>query len=524
MTFIRRVKNNDNVYVYEVQTYREKGTNKVKQNTTYLGKEIIENGKAIILPPKRKMKHLREVLDYGQAMALFKLADDFGLPDIIEDCIGQSTRINDVGLKITIMAINSIISEMTIQSIGHWYSRNSLKKRLSITPDDFTPKKVRTLLEFIGSKTPDVIGLIEEGIAKRIMELNKDDLDMVVYDLTALRYYGENNNLAQYGHVYRTTGEKQINMVMAVTMKHKLPVHHKILPGKIVSVSTIHSFLKELDMFGITNAVLVLDRGFYSKRNVNEMLNAKNDVIGALSSSLAITKKALTNSIDIENSRYRIKYPDQIMFAKEFNIDGIRIIVYHDSKKRSRQLETFYEQLNEVENKLFELKDKTFEQKQELLDELKGVCGIYAKYFSIKHVYSDTWRFRFKLKHKSVQRFTNRLGKTVLFTSTSLDVVDILKTYREKDVIEKAFQLMKKHGLAKVNSNLEESTKARVLLSYLGYLLLNLLRMKLDDKISLEKALTHLDEVREVVYKDESMEISELTKQQKEVLKKLEMM
>ena len=85
-------------------------------------------------------------------------------------------------------------------------------------------------------------------------------------------------------------------------------------------------------------------------------------------------------------------------------------------------------------------------------------------------------------------------------------------------MIEKTFQLMKKHGLTPINSNTEPATKARITLSYVGYLLLSLLRMKLDKDTSLEKALSILNEVREVVYKDGSLDLPELTKPQKEIL------
>ncbi len=525
MTFTRRIKKGDRTYVYRVQTYREKGTGKVKQNTEYLGKEIIENGKTILIPPKRKNQGAREILEYGQHVALFKLAEKFRLPQIIQDSIGHYTRIDDIGLKTTILAINKITAGFTIGSIANWYSRSSLKTRLDITSDDFTEKKVRNILELLVKHNPDVTGLIEEGLAARIKELNGDDLDTVVYDLTALTYHGDKNELAQYGHAYRTSGEKQINVVIGITKKNMLPLHHKVLSGKIVSVSTIHSFVKELKVFGVEKAILVLDRGFYSKRNVREILDSKHDVIGALSSNLKLTKEALTNSVDIENSRNRIRYPGDVLFSKEFVEDDIRVIVYHDPARRSRQLQRLYEDLNEIENKLDDLVGKEYEQYYVLKEEIKGICGVYLDHFKIKYENStDGCSFTFRVKHKSVQRVTNRFGKTVLFTSTSLDAASVLKLYREKDVVEKVFQLMKGKGMVPINTSTESSTKARVLLNYLGYLLLSLLRQKLNEEITLQKALTRLGLVREVVYKDNSHELPELTKNQKEILKKLDML
>jgi len=81
MTFIRRVlnKNTGNYYVYEIRSYREKGTKKVKQESTYLGIEVEKNGKKEIIPPKRKRTGLREILDHGTHMALLKVATEFKL-------------------------------------------------------------------------------------------------------------------------------------------------------------------------------------------------------------------------------------------------------------------------------------------------------------------------------------------------------------------------------------------------------------------------------------------------------------
>lgn len=527
MTFIRRIPNPNtgNNYVYEVRSYREKGTQKVKQESVYLGIEVEKDGKKEIIPPKRKRSGLREILEYGTHMALYKVALEFKLPEILQDSLALSTRIDNIGTKIVILAINKISSDMTIRSVQNWFSRSSLKERVELTSDDFTPKKVRGVIDLLSESKPDVSGIIEGSITTRIKERYPDDLDIAVYDLTALTYHGDENDLAQYGHAYKITGEKQINMVLGVTLKSKLPLHHKTLPGKIVSVSTIHSFVKELKLFGVQNVVLILDRGFYSKRNINEIIDAGYDVIGALASHLKITKNALTKSVNIENSRNLLKYPDHVIFSKEFKEDDFRVIVYHDVEKKNRQIKSFYEGLAEVQNRLEEISDQKFENRTDLNEELEGICGNYRTYLSFKFKkYYGRWKFTYNLKHKSIQRTTNKFGKTVLFTTTDLNVSDVLKTYREKDVIEKTFQLMKKHGLTPINCNKEESTRSRIMLSYVGYLMLSLLRRKLDDGTSLEFCLSTLNEVREVAYTDGSLELPVLTKTQKEIKKMVGLM
>ena len=527
MAFIRRVlnKNTGNYYVYEIRSYREKETKKVKQESIYLGIEVEKNGKKEIIPPKRKRTGLREILDHGTHMALYNIAKEFQLPEILQESLAISTRIDNIGMKIVVLAINKITSDMTIRSAQNWFSRSSLKERIELTSDDFTPKKVRGVIDLLSESKPDVTGIIEQTITNRIKELYPNDLDVAVYDLTALTYYGDENDLAQYGHEYRVTGEKQINMIMGVTLKNKLPLHHKTLPGKIVSVSTIHSFVKELKLSGVKDVVLILDRGFYSKRNINEIINAGYDVIGALASHLKITKNALTKSVKIENSRNLLKYPDHVIFSKEFKEDDFRVLVYHDVEKKDRQIRSFYEGLAEVENRLEEISGEKYDTRTDLEEELEGICRHYRAYFNFKFKKSyRRWTFTYTLKHNSIQRTTNKYGKTVLFTTTDLSVADVLKAYRERDVIEKVFQLMKRNGLTPVKTTREESTRSRILLSYVGYLMLSLLRLKLDEGTSLDHCLKTLAEVREVSFKDGSLELPELTKPQKEIMKMVGLM
>lgn len=524
MVFIRRIKRKGNTYVYRIKTYRDKGTGKVKQDAEYLGKEIIRGNKTVRLSPKRKTRRARAILDHGLSVALYRLAEEFGLPLLITRCVGSHTRIPDVGLKITVLAINKVTDDTSLRSTAYWFMRTALRERLDLTGDDFTPKKIRDIYMFLAKRTPDVVGIIEEGIARRIREKYGEDLDTLVYDLTPLTYYGDSNSLARYGHVYGRTGEKQVNMVLAVTMDHQLPIHHRVLPGNIVSVSTLQSFVQELAVFGVHHVVLVIDRGFYSYRNIREVLTAEHGVIGALSSNLELTQQVLRKSGDMENSRYRIRYPNQVLFAREYQEDDLRVLVYYDPKQRSADLQRFYEGFHEVEKRLEELQKEVFPTKDILLEEVTGICGEYIGFFRPHPRYTQGWTFTYTVKHKAVQRATNHFGKTVLFTSTTFGVEEVLRLYREKDVIDKTFRLMKDRGLTPLSVSTETSTRARVFLAYVGYLLLSLLRMKLKEEVSLEDAVKRLTEVREVVYQDGSRSLPELTKEQKAVFKMLDML
>ena len=58
--------------------------------------------------------------------------------------------------------------------------------------------------------------------------------------------------------------------------------------------------------------------------------------------------------------------------------------------------------------------------------------------------YSDDG-FLYELNRMEIQRRINRFGYTFLFTNTQFPADFILKTYSEKDVVEKAFSHVKPH-------------------------------------------------------------------------------
>jgi len=550
MTFIRHIPapGENSSYVYRVKSYREKGTGKVKQKTEFLGKEIVKSGKKVIIPPKHKRTKVKRVLSCGGPVVLYHLAEKLGLPHIIDNAVEGCTGIPDTGKKITVLAINKVLSNDGIEGIKRWFCSTSLKRYTGLSANDFTPKKVRGLNTVLSIENPDIIGAIERGIVNKIKKKYPEDLSMLIYDLTELTFYGTVNTLAKYGHAYRQNGnEMQINLVLAITKKRKLPVHHRMLPGNIVSVSTIRRFAHELKEYGIKNIVVVMDRGFYSEKNMEEMKDYK--IIGAVSPNLKIYKKAVKKSTEIEHPKNYTRYNKEVFFVMKHEINGKQLIVLHSPLKHAKDLEKYYAEIYEREQYLKERENILYGSEDDMLKELETVCKPHNECFKIDPKKTKNgWGFSYRLLHNTILEKSKRLGKTVLFTTTSLPSQDILRLYREKDVVEKVFCLMKRRGLTPINATKEETTRAYGMSAVLGYSLLASLRNVLGDvndecdngekkwkkeenrkkgkmedekTLSLEKALSLLDEIKEVVFSDDSTTLTDITKEQERLLEKV---
>ena len=499
MTFRRRIVKGDNVYFYDVRSYRDKETGKVRQEVKYLGKEVEREGKKVVRPPKDRYS-VRRSLD-SAAYIMYSTAVEQGFLFHYDDALQYHTRIRDAAKKILMLAAETIVGP------GH-----SIPLHLGM--QEMSDKEVRDIIELVGEKDPDIVSILERSMAPDL--IMKYGSSGIVYDLSAIRYFGESNSLAEYGHYYHINGEnREINFVLAVTRKGGIPVHHRTMAGNIPSVSTVSSFSREMKDYGISSVLIVMDRGFYSSQNMRELKDY--DVIGALPSSLTIHDDLIHGSRDIDNSRNYMQYGEEAIFHKEERIGGTRYMVYFSPRLRSRRLESFYAQLNEKESILKDLMKKKFDSPADMVRTVEYSLNGFRGLVEISYGNGPD-NFTYSLKHKAIQRRTNRMGYTILFTNTRLKAEEVLRIYREKDTVEKAFSHLKPH-LEPFFSRSENGTRARLFLTVLGYTMVAMMASKCD--IPYSQALKIISGIREVVYSNGSHAHVEYTKEQREFIEKL---
>jgi transposase len=497
LTYIRRLVRGDNVYLYEVTSYRDKETGRVRQRSEYKGKEIIKDNIATVRKPRNRIA-ARKVLDSAPYI-MYRFAEDFSIQDSFISALDGLTSIREAATRIVILAAGSMTG-----------SSGSINLHTGI--HDGSVKEDRDLTDFIGSENPDVISILERSLSGRIVK--SFGSSGIVYDLSAIRYFGSQNDLAGYGHYYHSNSrKKEINFVLAVTRDHGIPVHHRILPGSIVSVSTIKNFVSELMDFGIGSIMIVMDRGFYSKKNIQDL--RKYSLIGAIPATLSLYRDLLSKSRGIENSRNYIPSGNDTIFHMDHSVEGTRYIVFFSSRMRAEKIQAFYAGLSGMERDLQEMQEKEFDSEQNMIRSVTKAAGKLLKYIEIR---SSGKTFTYRLKHNAVQTRKNRMGYFVLFTNTRMSVEDILRIYRQKDVVEKAF-MHSKPSMEPLYARTERGTRARMFLSILGYTIMAMIASR--SGFTYQQTEKIISGIKEVVYTNGSHSVVELTKEQKELLEKI---
>ena len=118
--------------------------------------------------------------------------------------------------------------------------------------------------------------------------------DYLCYDITSVSSYSEFNEYIRYGHNRDGENLPQMNLAMLFGQKGRLPVYFHRMPGNITDVTTLHNLLKTFKALEVQTLHYVMDKGFYSKKNVDELFDAKDKFI----ISIPLNNKWLQEAID----------------------------------------------------------------------------------------------------------------------------------------------------------------------------------------------------------------------------------
>lgn len=116
------------------------------------------------------------------------------------------------------------------------------------------------------------------------------ETEYLAYDTTSISSYSKQ---VKYGLNKEHDLLPQINLALVFGEESKLPVYYRKLPGNITDVKTVQNLLKNFDFLQMDKVQLVMDRGFYSEANVNELFKKHYKFIMGIKTSLKFVQKIL---------------------------------------------------------------------------------------------------------------------------------------------------------------------------------------------------------------------------------------
>ncbi len=493
MSFTRRIKKGDHIYLAEVENKWVNGK-VVQKHIRYIGKEV--DGKTILSSSMSNIE-IDHVKLYGPLLVLNHLACEIQL----NEHLGQYSD------EILSLVYAHCLDYKSINQMERWFKRTDLNMMLKI--DNLTEERLLGALDSIESFD---LQKLQESIFESVQSLYELEDTGIIYDVTNTYLHGKKCSLGKLGHDKEgVKGRPLIQIGLGVTKKEGIPVFHKTFHGNVHDARTLNDLITSFSENKIKKVLIVFDRGITSKETLKNLKKLKYDVVCGV--PIRSNLKAILRPI--------IKMKQFILLDNRVQLNRNIFYVITQLHELGEVKGTLAWCYNERQQR--DLRESRYDEitnAQKLISESKPIKPGLEKFFDKEN----------KLIRRKLAEAEEFDGYSCIFSTMRLSKKQMLKIYfGDKDIVEKAFQSIK--GVVRIQPIrhwLYNRVIAHVFICYLSYLLLSLLRLRLK-KISISPvdALIELDTMYKVYIRDDKKGFSlsrtvTLTKKQERLLKTID--
>lgn len=495
-------------YVYEAVSHWDKEKKRPANKQVCVGKLDKETG--AFIPSKRLDDKQAAVRDpkvtaeaqiIGSSLILDKITDELGIDKILKKS-SPDTYSHLLTMAYFLVAKGGALSHCESWCKGHANPLGSV----------LISQRISDLLK---RQTED-----ERQTFFRKWYEKISDNDYLCYDITSISSYSELNEYVKYG--YNRDGEKlpQINLAMLFGQNSRLPVCYKRMPGSIPDVSTLKNFIKTLDYLNLAKLHMVMDRGFYSKTNIDELMECKHKfTIG-----IPIQRQWVQNIID--------EYYEEIEMPDNYRkIDGETLYaktkLYPWGETRKRTYVHVYYNAHAAAHVFDKFTEELLTYKEELKSGqiVKNHEEYYQRYFIIKE--TPKRGLKIEYNNDAIQKHRKRYaGFFVLLSNVTKDAMESLRIYRNKDVVENSFDDLKNQlDMKRLRVQNSLTMDGRLFVQFLALIYINAIRTKIAQNKELEhytvrELLEEMDTLTKITYSGRYGSIvSDITKKQRTIMK-----
>jgi transposase len=364
----------------------------------------------------------------------------------------------------------------------------------------------------------------------RLQGKRRAEKEFWAYDTTTITSYSELLKQVQYGWNKENDPLPQLNLALVFGETSSLPFYYRKLAGNIPDSLTVGNLLADLDVLGFSKVKLVMDRGFYSKENINGLLKKHVKFLVAVKVSLVFIRKELdTIYDDFRSFEYYSEKHELYARTVRTKWDYTQDRPYKgDTLKQSKRMYIhFYYNIDRAAEDEKEFDRKLIALRHELESEnrLPEHEKLYQKYFETKTTPKRGTKATVKME--AVNKAKRYFGFFALMTNETMDAITALDLYRNKDVVEKAFGNLKERlNMRRTLVSSEKSLDGKLFVQFVSLIYLSYIKKQMQDtdlfkKYTLQGVLDQLDVIECFEAPGKKLRVGELLSKQKEIYKKL---
>jgi len=405
----------------------------------------------------------------------------------------------------------------SLSRFSHW-------QRLHIHPygNDIPSQRSSELFQSI--EESERVAFFEKQGRRRI------EKEYWAFDITTISSYSEVLKQVKSGKNKEHDWLPQINLALLFGEQSSLPFYYRKLPGNITDVKTVKQLMHEFSVMGYKKVNVILDRGFYSKGNVDELFKNHQKFVLGVKLSLKYVKGILDEerenlkswaNLQTQFGTYGICRTIEWEYEQERPYKGdilqekrrAYLLLYYNPEKAAKDLVEANDYINSLYHDLLDGNLKDYRAKD------------YEKYFYVK----ETPKRGRKIEpiKEAIDKRSKDHGYFALLTNEVKDPYEALSLYRSKDIVEKAFGNLKERlnfRRLQVSSELSLNGKLFVefiALIYLSYVKKAMQDAKLFDTWTLQGLLDELDTIEMFEAPGHGRVLGEITDKQEKLYQSL---
>lgn len=461
-------------------------------------------------------------LEFGRVVVLRMLSGQNGLLSALEKAFGRENA-----LQVLAAGIFECTEASALYRAENWIQETILAEEgLS-----FSKSGLDRLVETLGADESARSVFFKEWIKERRYP------KALIHDTTSISSYAEKISMIEYG--YNRDREKlpQLNFALVYTAKEQLPLVYRAIPGSIPDVSTLTGTSNLLMEYGLEHFSYALDRGFYSKANLLEMLGGKIQfTIGAplfLADMRKLLDKHLKNLEKIENGLLvgdkPYRYVNDIFLIKEEERRGrshkLGAHLYMNLRKRSQMIQDLDTLLLSLQK---QFKREVFKSREEALEWCESNFSSAKDLYVLNGCRKD--KLKLSISEKAYAEKIRNFGIFIILNSDpKADGVTTLYNNRHRDAVEKLFDILK-NSTPNKRLHVASDTKAhgKMFLGFIAVILHtsmeNLLRKNdMLNTVTVNQAFDLLRKVRVGISPDGRKTLLEIPKKTRKLLEGLDL-
>jgi transposase len=325
-------------YLYQVKSFWDKESKRSKKVTeAFLGR-ITELG---LIKGKKSKKILSIPLsssycvqEYG--IVRFLHDDNIDVLNVLKAHFGQLYE------SIFAAAINRFAYHAPLKNMEHYYTQSYSKDLFPAA--QMGDKSLSQLLLTIGR---------QRDLVTKVMQHFVQGQHFLLMDATQVLSMSPTLESAQIGYNASGGYDPHVNLMYLFSTDAQLPVFYRLVPGNIREVSAMALTIRESQ---VKNAVIVADKGFYSKENIDQLDDEKLQYIIPLKRSSKLIDYTPMETKGRKGFSNFLRYNERVVWYSDTQInENQRVILFLDEDLQRNEQKDY---LTRVEKNLDQKPEK----------------------------------------------------------------------------------------------------------------------------------------------------------------------